>query len=149
LPSFPPLSTTADTVLYVYYGNTTAANQQNRAGVWDSNYVGVWHLNEGTAPAADSTANNKNAAIWTGGPAFGGAGQIGNSVGFNGVGDSLKASGVGLGGATAATWSGWINWGDFTNDNMIANLGGYGTFSIEGYSGGGYTNWTPSILVTL
>ena len=32
----PTLSTSADTVLYMYYGNSGATNQQDATGVWDS-----------------------------------------------------------------------------------------------------------------
>ena len=38
------LSNSADTVVYAYYGNAVATNQQNPTGVWDSNYKGVWHF---------------------------------------------------------------------------------------------------------
>ncbi len=60
----PALSPAADTVLYVYYGNPAAANQQNAAGVWNSNYEGVWHLPNGSVLSGnDSTANGNNAAL--------------------------------------------------------------------------------------
>ena len=42
----PSLSSTSDTVLYMYYGNVAASSQQNPAAVWDSNYVMVQHLEE-------------------------------------------------------------------------------------------------------
>jgi len=144
----PSVSSTTDTVIYVYYGNAAAADQQNKPGVWDSNFKGVWHMNDTGGPATDSTTNAKNAAIMNGAPTFGVAGQIANSVSFNGTSDVLRATSVGLGGATAATWSGWINWADFTNDNMLAALGST-TFTIEGNNGGGYTNWNPALIVRL
>jgi len=41
------LSSTTDTTIYMYYGNTLCtANRQNPTGVWDDDYVGVWHLSE-------------------------------------------------------------------------------------------------------
>jgi hypothetical protein len=43
------LSGSTNTDIYIYYGNTSLAegeNQWNPAGVWDSNYVGVWHLHD-------------------------------------------------------------------------------------------------------
>ncbi|KYK32862.1 MAG: hypothetical protein AYK22_01710 [Thermoplasmatales archaeon SG8-52-3] len=39
------LSSTVDTVLYVYYGNPSSSNQENIIGTWDSDFVGVWHCN--------------------------------------------------------------------------------------------------------
>jgi hypothetical protein len=57
----PSLSSTTDTVLYMYYGDATAPDQQDRANVWDGNFKGVWHLREDPAGAApqiqDSTSN--------------------------------------------------------------------------------------------
>lgn len=46
----PNLSSTIDTEIYMYYGNPNASNQEDVAGVWDSNYQGVWHLSENYTP---------------------------------------------------------------------------------------------------
>ena len=60
----PVLSHTTDTVLYMYYGNRSASDQQNKTNVWDANYQGVWHLNQtpsSTKPdMLDSTAGANN-----------------------------------------------------------------------------------------
>jgi len=53
----PFLSSTVDTDIYLYYGNPSATDQSNAAGVWDANYAGVWHLSETTGNHADSTSN--------------------------------------------------------------------------------------------
>ncbi|MHA2245218.1 MAG: DUF2341 domain-containing protein [Candidatus Hodarchaeales archaeon] len=45
----------------MYYGNPTAEVQENPTGVWDTNYVGVWHLSEDPAEMIhDSTSNNND-----------------------------------------------------------------------------------------
>ena len=68
----PSLSSSADTVVYVYYGNAAAADQQNRTGVWDSNYKLVWHLGNGiTLSGADSTSNGANGIVYSGGASAG------------------------------------------------------------------------------
>jgi hypothetical protein len=56
----PSLSSTEDTALFLYYGNSGAANQENVAGVWDTNYKAILHLNENTGTHFDSTFNNNN-----------------------------------------------------------------------------------------
>ncbi len=56
----PSLSSTTDTILYIYYGNPTASNQENVAGVWDSNFKMVHHLEETTDTHYDSTMNNND-----------------------------------------------------------------------------------------
>ena len=48
------LPDTVDKDIYLYYGNPSAADQQNAAGVWSNGYVGVWHLKEDPGPG---TAN--------------------------------------------------------------------------------------------
>jgi hypothetical protein len=42
----PSLSPTIDTVIQMYYGNSTMQSTENKFGVWDNNYVAVYHLND-------------------------------------------------------------------------------------------------------
>ncbi len=51
------LSADSDTVIYMYYGNGSATNQQTPEAVWDSNHVMVQHLNESCGQHFDSTGN--------------------------------------------------------------------------------------------
>ncbi|MFX0167012.1 MAG: DUF2341 domain-containing protein, partial [Candidatus Hodarchaeota archaeon] len=64
----PELSPSFDTVIRMYYGNSTMSSKENPSGVWNTNYKGVWHLKENpSAPApqfSDSTAyNNDGTAV--------------------------------------------------------------------------------------
>jgi|GEM_PF-2049699 len=56
------LSDTTNTIIYMYYGNTLCtANRQNPTGVWDDNFIGVWHLSETPTDGGthyDSTLRN-------------------------------------------------------------------------------------------
>jgi hypothetical protein len=106
----PALSPTSDTVIYVYYGNGAASDQQNKTAVWDSNYVGVWHLPNGsTLSANDSTTNADNGTI-IGATAT--TGQIGGAMAANG-----SSQYVSLGTPSAlqdlvrgnATFEAWVN----------------------------------------
>ena len=59
------ISSSVDTVFYMYYGNPSAVSVENPEGVWDSNFVGVWHMNDyDSTHTNDSTTNdytlNKN-----------------------------------------------------------------------------------------
>ncbi|MDD1662761.1 MAG: DUF2341 domain-containing protein, partial [Methanomicrobiales archaeon] len=55
------LSSTTDTTIMMYYGNSGAPSQQNAANVWDTGYKGVWHLNEASdTTRSDSTGNNND-----------------------------------------------------------------------------------------
>ncbi|MFX1454242.1 MAG: DUF2341 domain-containing protein [Promethearchaeota archaeon] len=44
--NLPKLSPFEDTVIRMYYGNATMQSQESSLGVWDSDYVGIWHLSE-------------------------------------------------------------------------------------------------------
>jgi hypothetical protein len=107
--SVPTLSPTVDTVLYVYYGNATVANQQNPAGVWSSNYEAVWHLPNGTTLSGnDSTSNANNAVSLNGSSA--GTGEIDGAASLNGTSNYIQVSNSSsLNGWTQQTISLWIN----------------------------------------
>ncbi len=82
----PSLSTTVDTIIYLYYGNATMSPRENPTGVWDTNYKGVWHSSEDpTGTIYDSTSNNNDG---TPQGSMGSAdqvdGQIGGSLNFDG-----------------------------------------------------------------
>jgi len=105
----PTVSPAVDTVIYMYFGNPSAGNQQNNTLVWDANYRGVWHLSHGTAlNAADSTSNGNNGTVVN---AQSAAGEIGGGANFNGGNASVDlgggASGLGITGPITA--EAWIN----------------------------------------
>ncbi|MCC5886871.1 MAG: DUF2341 domain-containing protein [Gammaproteobacteria bacterium] len=62
----PSVSASSDTELFMYYGNPTAANQQNPAAVWDADYRMVHHLQEPGGPATtlfDSTSLGNDGSV--------------------------------------------------------------------------------------
>jgi RHS repeat-associated protein len=61
----PTLSHNTDTILYMFYGNPNiTTSQENKNGVWDSDYTAVYHLaNAGLADAVDSTAYANNGTL--------------------------------------------------------------------------------------
>jgi hypothetical protein len=64
LPSVNGVGAASDTVIYIYYGNTCiSAPTENKSGVWDSNYMEVFHLSEDSGDANDSTSNGYIAAV--------------------------------------------------------------------------------------
>jgi hypothetical protein len=87
----PTLSHTADTVIYMYYGNSGASDQQAATLTWDANFKGVWHLKEATgANDADSTSNGN-----TGTPVHNPVqtvGKIDGSLQFDGTNDAVTVS---------------------------------------------------------
>ena len=104
----PSLSSTVDTVLYMYYGNPSASDQQNKNGVWDSHYKMVQHLNEASGTQHDSTANGKDATP-NGGVSQGIAGRIDGADSFTGGSPATQWLTVGSISASDWTISFWAN----------------------------------------
>jgi hypothetical protein len=103
------ISSSQDTVLYMYYGNPTCINQQYPKKTWNSHYNAVWHLNNNpTGTIIDSTANS-NDGTSNGGMTVSDLvnGKTGKCLQFDGVNDyisvpdssSLKPTGL-----TLSTW---------------------------------------------
>jgi hypothetical protein len=106
--NLPTLSHTSDTVIYLFYGNSSVTtDQSNKTAVWDSNYAGVWHLPNGTTLSAnDSTANANTGSIYYAGATTGEIGGAASFAGYNyidvGNGSSLQITG------TALTLEAWV-----------------------------------------
>ena len=80
--SIPSLSASADTRIYMFYGNASATDQQNRPATWNVNFKGVWHLNEATgATVRDATSNSNDGSPAVGLPTST-AGKIGGALDF-------------------------------------------------------------------
>lgn len=93
----PSLSATADTSIYMYYGNRAATNQQNATAVWDTNYQTVYHMaqtpNDASPAVLDSTSNARHAtSIGSMGSGSVTSGAIGPAYDFDGVNDGLNTN---------------------------------------------------------
>ena len=63
IPTLKTAANTADTVIYVKYGDAAVTTPtQNQNGTWNSNFKGVWHLNQAATPQTDSTSTPSNAS---------------------------------------------------------------------------------------
>jgi hypothetical protein len=135
----PSLSGSADTGLYIYYGNSTLAagdNQWNANGTWDEggsgNFKGVWHLEEvvtneqTTGTHEDSTSygndgdqnNNGNTA----------SGKIGGAQDFDGADDYVDlGSPAALNLTTTFSVTAWVKWRATGVDQVI-----YASGSVNG-----------------
>jgi hypothetical protein len=114
------VSATTNTKLWMYYGNSDCSSQEDPTQVWNSHYVGIWHLNESGSGSdyefKDSTEHTNHGT--GGGPATNGDaeqtpvrenGMIGYAQHFNGVNDSIFTKLI-----DTDTWDGltveaWIN----------------------------------------
>jgi hypothetical protein len=116
----PSLSSTVDTVLYMYYGNAGAANQENVTGVWDSNFMMVQHLSETSGMHYDSTANDNDGTALNG-TLQGVSGKIDGADDFDGTNDCVRIphDSTLAGYTEAMTASVWIKPDDDTSRQNI------------------------------
>ncbi|MDP6154665.1 MAG: DUF2341 domain-containing protein [Candidatus Thermoplasmatota archaeon] len=85
----PLLSSTADTVFYLRYGNPICSNQQDPENVWDGYHKMVQHLNEKEGSHEDSTVNGNNGTCFHG-VVQDSAGKIGGCDEFDGSDDYIE-----------------------------------------------------------
>jgi type IV pilus assembly protein PilY1 len=119
----PTLQYGADTVIYMHYGDSSITTPtENPTAVWDSEYRGVWHLEEnptGSAPQMkDSTAYGNHGTTegatsdnpWNSSDRV--SGKIGYATYFNDFGTSKKTIRVSddnsLDVTTAVTMQAWV-----------------------------------------
>ena len=109
----PTLSHTTDTVIYLFYGNSSVTtDQSNKSSVWDSNYLGIYHLPNGaTLSAGDSTSGAHNGTL------LGGPSAISAKIGGGASLASASNQDIDVPhqpeqNAFPLTISGWINAGD-------------------------------------
>ena len=90
----PGLSSSADTDIYMYYGNSGAGNQENATFVWDSNYQMVQHLEEttGGANAIQDSTSNTNHGTDNNSLTLNAAGKINGADGFDGSDDYISVA---------------------------------------------------------
>ncbi|MHA2407038.1 MAG: DUF2341 domain-containing protein, partial [Candidatus Ranarchaeia archaeon] len=121
----PNLLSTYDTNITMYYGSDVVDSQEYQQGVWDSNYVGVWHMNQDPSQIEDSTSPNSD------GTTYGSMtsadhikGQVGGSLDFDATDDyvdcgnpiELQISGA----MTVETWF----YADFVGNDYIIGRNG-------------------------
>ena len=77
----------------MYYGDSTiTGSTANASGVWDADYMGVWHFKEtvgGSGAIKDSTSNAENGTN-VNSPTLGAAGQMGSAITFAGTTDYVS-----------------------------------------------------------
>ncbi len=142
----PTLKPTEDTVLYLYYGNPTAEDNQNTTDVWSNGYKGVWHMSQSpVATQEDVTANKNDAApVNLDEQDSRTAGKIGDAVRLvKSSSDYMSAADDNLHGEhiTVSTWFNsktWnTNFADVLNRRNASGIGN-GGFVIEQSSVSGF-----------
>ena len=107
----PSLSSVVDTVIFVYYGNSSCGNQQNPSGVWDSSYKAVWHMSEISGTTIKDSTLNGNTGTPNGGVTLDATGKIVGGDSFDGIDDWTNpgtSSSLNFGANSPFTIEGWV-----------------------------------------
>jgi len=81
--NIPLLSSSQDTVFYLYYGNPNSIDQSYPQKTWDSHYFAVYHMKNGVDSTGNGNMLNPKGGISTT------TGRIGNCYSFDGIDDFL------------------------------------------------------------
>lgn len=137
----PTLTTAADTVIHMYYGNSNIVATQNSTDTWNANYKIVQHLKDlTTSTTFDSTSNGINGVKVAANQPIETTGMIGKVQDFDGSNDTINF-GTGLiqsGSGTISVWMKFQDGGDnadrlfITKRNTTAPAGTNYQFSIYG-----------------
>ena len=139
LPALDPTS-----VLWMYYGDESAAPGQDPAAVWTAAYAGVWHLDQdpfGEAPQVldSSFPANHGTALGSMTAANRVSGRMGDGLQFDGADDRIDLGDRMVDGVAELTLSAWIEPGTIdTGDPAHGTPGGDAILSKSG--GGGDDN---------
>jgi len=117
----PSISSTTDTILYMYYGNPRAEDQQTALGVWGENYAGVWHMpDNGPASTSDSTLYGNDGGIVDGADnaTTTDAGKLDGAFSFDGSHDHIEVPDADSLDVTTITLEAWIKSGTTTTKTL-------------------------------
>jgi len=128
----PTVNNASTTVIYMYYGNTSAVDGQDAENVWDSSFTGVWHMPDGTTlSGVDSTSNNKDGSV-TGASAV--SAKINGGGSWDGSVDYISLTSYAITSSNTQTFSIWVN-PDSTQQNSVfgrlpTNSGHYASYGF-------------------
>lgn len=106
----PSVSSSSDTVVYMYYGYGSATNQENATGVWSNDYEAVYHLHD---DFLDSTSNGRDG---TNSGSLDAASKVADGQDFVPV-DEIDLGTWSTPAVAGLTLQAWANFDDFDQDD--------------------------------
>jgi hypothetical protein len=107
--NLPYLSSTEDTIIWIYYGNSECGNQQSPEDVWDSNFKVVYHMNYESGGLIDSTSDDNDCNTIVGSPEYEQDGKVGYAIDFERSSNDAFEDGDILDGLDEMTVEAWVN----------------------------------------
>ncbi|UCF12668.1 MAG: DUF2341 domain-containing protein, partial [Thermoplasmatales archaeon] len=115
----PLLSSSTDTLIWMYYGNSACSSQENIEGAWNSNYVMVQHLNEPSGTLFDSTSNDNDGT--NSGATFTSSSKIDGAYDFDGTNNHIDVGTFDVANS-GLTMSLWFNADTFQETDVTSGL---------------------------
>jgi cysteine-rich repeat protein len=119
IPGLKARSGTTDTSIQILFGNQAiSTTTEQKASTWNSNFTGVWHLNQdptGTAPQMKDSTSSANDGTST--ALVSTTGQVGSGVLLDGTTSFMafdSGTSVNTASSGAFTYSGWLTTTDAT-----------------------------------
>ena len=127
----PYLSSSDDTILYLYYGNNSCSNQEDVIATWNSDYLMVHHMND-AGNISDSTANGHDGTNYG---TTADIGQIGGCRYFDNTSDQYDfGNNTALNpGMDSWTISLWTKMAHVNNVNMLRKYASSSGFFLNMY----------------
>ena len=99
------LSSTVDTMIWMYYGNSDCSSQQNPTETWNSNFISVHHLEEPSGTIQDSTSSNNDLTFYNS-PTYVNSFIVDGAYDFDGVSEygTLTTNDFNISGGTVECW---------------------------------------------
>ena len=108
----PSISSTANTIFYLYYRVEDTDDGADPTNVWDSNFKGVWHMKDlTTSTIEDSTSNNNDGTKKAANEPTQADGQIAKAQNFDGTNDYIQtgdAPSLDISGTSPITEEAWV-----------------------------------------
>jgi hypothetical protein len=128
----PQINASSNTdYIYLYYGNASASDGQNKTAVWDSNFKMVWHLNDASGRLQDASTNNLDSTSEAG-ITYNASGQMSTGLSFNSGYDTSYARRTNNASLRQDpfTWELWFKAGSFPTNTWLTEMNG-DQFSVK------------------
>ncbi len=138
------LSSSVDTVIFLAYGDVTIVTDGSSTATWSNNFLGVYHLKDGTTLDVNSATGSNNG---TNHSVTATTGQIDGGGGFASASTQYVDLSNGMNPNTGLTYSAWIKGTTFpaAYNAMIARVGAGTNYTAMYVKSNGKLAWLAAI----
>ncbi|HVT08599.1 MAG TPA: LamG-like jellyroll fold domain-containing protein, partial [Polyangia bacterium] len=155
IPALKTVSASSNQTIVVKYGDATISSPtQNASGTWDTSFKGVWHLNQSSTAATDSTSTAASASFQGSPSPATASGLVGSGIATSGTTGSgyldYRSTTFNWTSSDTFTYEGWFNTTDSFGPLFSQRDNGAGNPVIDitvGYNGSTSNSGKMSVLV--